>query len=220
VIRTKLFVLAAAILGAMTLSGCNLVMSPTPVFTTADAAGAPPLKSGVWASPDKDCKLDEAKPAAEWPSCASGAIIKDGKAWAVGHADKATPYVLAAGEPRVMQAVADISDVAGQGVTVSQKGPIYMFIALKPVSHDDAGAITRAEAWFIQCGPPPAKPKDGSAASNDPKAYGTKHPLPGMTMDNGECSPKDKAAVRGAAGPSRAWADPVMEMHWVRGGEN
>ena len=119
-----------------------------------------------------------------------------------------------------MQAIADLSGMNGANVTVTEKGPIYLFIAVKPTAQDGEARITKAEAWFIQCGPPPPKPKDGSPDTNDPKAYGTKHPLPGMVMDNGECSPKDKAAVRGAAGPSRAWADPVMEMRWVRGGEN
>jgi hypothetical protein len=219
VFRSKLFVPAAALLGAMTLSGCNLVMSPTPVFGAADMAGAPVMKPGLWASPDKDCKdFDETKPASQWPGCASGSVMKDGKAWSVGHADKASPYVIAAGDPAVMQAKADLSDMSGQGVSVATKGPIYLFIAMKPLDHDGAGRVIRAEGWFVQCGPPPPKPADKDA--NDPKAYGTKHPLPGMIMDNGACSPKDKSAVRGAAGPSRAWADPVMQMHWVRDAEN
>jgi hypothetical protein len=213
-------VLVLAVLAATTLGGCNLVMSPTPVFSAADATGAPVLKSGLWASPDKDCSVDESKPGADWPSCASGSVIKDGKAWAVGHPDKASPYIIAGGDPSVMQAMADLSDMSGQGASVTQKGPIYLFIAMKPLARDGAGRVTKAEAWFVQCGPPPPKPKDGTPAASDPKAYGTRHPFPGLVMDNGECSPRDKAAVLNAAGPSRAWADPVMQMHWVRDGEN
>jgi hypothetical protein len=205
-------------LGALTLSGCNMVMSAAPMFSVADAAGAPPLKPGVWASPDPSCSFDKAKPASEWPSCASGAVISGDKAWAVGHPEKASPYIMASGDPRVMQAIADISSMASAGVTVSEKGPIYLYIALKPTAHDGDGRITAADAWFIQCGPPPPKPKDDAA--NDPKNYATKHPLPGMVMDNGECSPKDKAAVRNAAAASRAWAEQLMQMYWVRDGEN
>ncbi|HWE46966.1 MAG TPA: hypothetical protein VG407_13155 [Caulobacteraceae bacterium] len=218
--RAKPVVLALATLGAMALSGCNLVISAKPVFDAADASGAPGFRPGVWASPDQGCSFDEAKPAGEWPSCASGAVIMDDKAWAVGHKEKASAFILAAGDPRVMQAIADLSDMNGSNVTVTEKGPIYLFIAVNPLAKDGDGRITKAEAWFIQCGPPPPKPKDGTPASNDPKAYGTTQPLPGMTMDNGECSPKDKAAVRAAAGPSRAWADQLMQMHWVRAGES
>ena len=195
-------------------------MSAKPVFDATDMVGAPPLKPGVWASPDPGCSFDEAKPAAEWPSCASGAVIQGDKAWAVGHSDKASGYILAGGDPRVMQAIADLSDMSGSNVTVTEKGPIYLFIAVKPLARDGDGRITRAEAWFIQCGPPPPKPKDGTPDATDPKAYGSKQPLPGLTMDNGECAPRDKAAVRGAAAPSRAWADQLMQMHWVRDGEN
>ena len=218
--RTKLAVLAAAMLGALALSGCNMVMSAAPMFTVEDMVGAPPLKPGLWASPDADCKFDAGKPAAEWPGCASGAVIEGDKAWAIGHPEKASAYILAAGDPRVMQAIADLSDAGSQNVTVTAKGPIYLYIAVKPTAKDADGKITRAEAWFIQCGPPPPKPKDGSPETNDPKAYGTKQPLPGLVMDNGECSPKDKAAVRNAAGPSRAWAEQLMHMYWVRDGES
>ena len=219
-IRSKLAALALAALSAFALGGCNLVMSSQPVFDASDAAGAPGFKPGIWASPDQGCSFDETKPAAEWPACASGAVIKGDKAWAVGHPEKASPFILAAGDPRVMQAMADLSSMADSNVTVSEKGPLYLFIAVKPLAKDGSGQITRAEAWFIQCGPPPPKPKEGSPEANDPKAFMTKQPLPGMVMDNGECSPKDKAAVRNAAAASRAWSDQLMQMHWVRDGES
>jgi hypothetical protein len=217
--RSKLLFLCAFLAASFSLGGCNLVISPTPVFTAADAEGAAPLKPGLWASPDKNCQFDEAKPASEWPSCAQGSVITPTQAYGVGSPEKATPYVLASGDPRVLQAIADLSDKGSENASVKTNGPIYMFIAVKPLASDMQGRIIKAEAWFIQCGPPPPKPKDNSPDAMKPEAYATKHPLPGMKMDNGACAPADKAAVRNAAGPSRKWADQLMTLHWVRDGD-
>jgi hypothetical protein len=214
--------LAAVVAAAITLGGCNLVVSTTPLFTAADAAGAPPLRPGVWSSADPDCKFDESQPAASWPKCANGSIISATEARGVADAAKPSPYILAAGDPRIMQAAADIS--AGPGspgteASVKQDGPLYFYLALVPLATDAQGRIIKAEAWFIQCGPPPPKPKDGKTDSIKPEDFATKRPLPGMTMGGGMCTPKDKAAVHGAAGPSRAWSDQMLKTRWVRDGD-
>ena len=61
-------------------------------------------------------------------------------------------------------------------------------------------------------------PKSVTANNSDiSKGMVTEHPLPGLKVSNGECTPADKAAVLNAATPSRAWADNVGELHWVRG---
>jgi len=203
---------------ALMLGGCNLVVSQTPVFQATDAAGAPPFKPGLWASPDPGCDFKESAPLDSWPKCANGSEIhadaimatvdptavtatSDNKA-ASGPKKVALPYVLAAGDPLVMQVDLHIPE-AGLG----QLGFFY-FVAVKPTRFDDDGRITAAQMWPIQCGPPPPPQTTQTAV--------TQHPLPGLKVDNGECTPVDKAAVRNAATPSRAWADNVGELHWVR----
>jgi hypothetical protein len=214
---------------ALMLGGCNLVVSQTPVFSTADAAGAPPFKPGFWASPDPGCDFKESAPADAWPKCANGSEIQrdaliatvdpsavttstsDSKT-AAGPKKVALPYVLAAGDPRVMQVDLHIPE-AGLG----QLGFFY-FVAVKPTRFDDDGRIIAAQLWPIQCGPPPPPQTSQTSNSNDlSKGAVTEHPLPGLKIANGECNPTGKDAVRNAATPSRAWADNVGELHWVRG---
>ena len=67
--RAHILILVAA---ALMLGGCNLVVSQTPVFRAADAAGAPPFKPGLWASPGPGCTFDESTPFDAWPKCANG----------------------------------------------------------------------------------------------------------------------------------------------------
>jgi hypothetical protein len=220
-----LILLAAALM----LGGCNLVVSQTPVFSSSDAAGAPPFKPGFWASPDPGCDFKESAPFDAWPKCANGSEIQrdaliatvDPTAVTATTSDNKTasgpkkvglPYVLAAGDPRVMQVDLHIPE-AGLG----QLGFFY-FVAVKPTRFDDDGRITAAQLWPIQCGPPPPPQTTQSANGGDlTKGAVTEHPLPGLKIANGECNPVDKDAVRNAASPSRAWADNVGELHWVRG---
>jgi hypothetical protein len=221
---TQTLILVSA---ALMLGGCNLVVSQTPVFQTADAAGAPPFKPGFWASPDPGCTFDESTPFDAWPKCANGSEIQpdamiatvdpttvtaspDAKAGS-GPRKVALAYVLAAGDPRILQIDLHIPE-AGLG----ELGFFY-FVAVNPTRFDDAGRITAAQLWPVQCGPPPPPQTTQTANGGDmTKGMVTQHPLPGLKVDNGECTPVDKAAVRGAAAPSRAWADNVGELHWVR----
>jgi hypothetical protein len=219
----NVFVLAAA---AFMLGACNLVVSPTPVFSPADAAGAPPFKPGLWASPDPGCTFDAKAPLDGWPKCANGSeiqpdamIAKIDPSAATAQNDKsgsgprkvALKYVLAAGDPRVLQVDLHIRE-AGLG----ELGFFY-FVAVKPTRFDADGRITAAQLWPIQCGPPPPPQATPNANGSDmSKGMVTQHPLPGLKVDNGECTPVDKDAVRNAAVPSRAWADNIGELRWVR----
>ncbi len=207
---------------ALTLGGCNLVMSKIPVFTAADAAGAPPLRPGVWAGAEKDCAFDEHQPATNWPHCAGGSVISADAAFDPSDPKTASPYILASGDPRVMQILVDFGGLdQGKPASGSADGDkkVHIFLGLQPLDHDGAGRITRAELWFIQCGPPPpkstaAKPADSANGAQ----FATQHPLPGMTMEGDDCTPSGKAAVRAAARPSRAWDDQRKVIHWVRDG--
>jgi hypothetical protein len=219
---------ALALLGAvLTLGGCNLVVSEKPVFAAADAAGAPPLRPGVWSASQPGCDFKPSDPVAKWPQCAGGGVITataimasvdaNGPAPAdqppptIAKPQMTIPYVLAAGDPRVMQ--------IGMKLPPEMAGPsaLFYFAALKPVARDADGRIVQAEVWPIQCGPPPpAKP---ASASGDADQDGvTDHPLPGLKVDKGMCTPIDKAAVVNAAKASLAWAGQTGTMRWVRDG--
>ncbi len=209
------------------LGGCNLVLSEKPMFTAADAAGAPPMREGVWAAPEKDCEFDRAKPADEWPKCASASLIgaattraikskeSDGVEVKTNISQEAAPYILASGDPRVLQVAIEVDGKDGK------KEVLFAYLALEPLAFDREGRIVRAQGWLIQCGPPPpkgARPRPG-AKSED--AFVTRHPLPGLKVENGNCTPRDKAAVRGAAKPSRAWmTEEPKPTFWVRDGTN
>ena len=203
------------------LTGCNVVLTKAPLFTAADEAGAPPMKAGVWAFEDADCKFDEHTPITAWPDCAGGGVVKPGQI--SGHDSKegkdvwqSLPFVLAAGTPRVAQLMFEptMSGMTPGAKPGEPQQPPYGYAGVKATSQDAAGAITAIAYWVVQCGPPPpaAKPKDTM------KNLGTRHPLPGMVMKPGDpvCTTTSTKALRGAAKASEAWADKVMHAHWVR----
>jgi hypothetical protein len=214
------------------LSGCNVVMTKEPLFTQADAAGAPSLRPGVWLFfKEADCKVDESKPFTEWPDCAGGGLVKPGvvtghKANAPADQLEDTPFVLAAGDPRIMQLQVDVdlsmqADAsANGGATASASGASsshsqpYGYGAVRPTKFDDQGRVTAFTLWPIQCGPPPPKDKDGNDA-----APATLKPLPGIEMKPGDavCTTKSVPALRNAAKASEAWAPPGrVDSHWLR----
>jgi hypothetical protein len=221
---------AALVAAALALGGCNLVVSATPVFSAADAAGAPTLRPGVWAAPQPNCDFKPADPLAAWPQCAGGGVITETAFLAAvdpsGLASsgqppapdapkqpRKVPYVLAAGDPRVLQVGVELP------LDPAAKTRLFFFAALRPTAHDADGRITGAEIWFVQCGPPPPPKPTATGGGTDTGGI-TDHPLPGMTVDKDTtCTPSDKAAVRNAAVASRAWADQVGALRWVRDGE-
>jgi hypothetical protein len=204
------------------LSGCNMVVTSTPLFTKADEDGAAQLKPGVWSGPtDASCTFDERAPLERWPSCANGDVVGDGAI--AGYQDNGgkpvlvrSDDILAAGEPRVMQVHASTATL-GPGVTVSG----YFYLALRPTGTDDHGRIITFTAWPVLCGPPPAD----TPLTNNKIVLGTKHPLPGMVMDKdgNNCATGSTGALKNAAVASEKWATndggSVSASHWVRDGE-
>lgn len=108
-----------AMTSCVLLGACNVVLTKAPLFTQADAAGAPQLRSGVWLIFERpDCQVDTAKPFTDWPDCAGGGLVSNGEI--AGHksgtprdALEHTPVVLAAGQPRIAQLRVDV-DVSTQ----------------------------------------------------------------------------------------------------------
>ncbi len=226
--RALLVLLAAALLG-----GCNMVVSETPLFFARDAEGAPPLRPGVWAQRKADCEFDSSKPVKEWPECAGGAVISAGYFGEPEGGDKKAPYVLAAGDPRVLQLEMKEEDMK----------LMYFFAGLQPLKSDDRGRIIEARTWMVQCGPPPPprpegapEPEPAPAPENETAeemearlereveqavSQGlTKELLPGLEAKGGMCIARDQGAVRNAAAKSLAWdEDPPSIIYWVRDGD-
>jgi hypothetical protein len=192
------------------LGACNVVVTKTPLLTKADETGAPPLKPGLWRfSGDQDCKVDEAKPLVDWPSCGGGVVIKDG---AAGYYDRQSespvwtdqPFVFAAGNPRILQAQAKISG------DVKVTADPFVYAGARLTKSDSDGRITAVSLWPVQCGPPP--PGD--------KAESTTKPLPGIEMKPGDpvCTTTSIPALRAAAQASEAWAPKPVIGRWLRDG--
>ena len=223
IVRTAALFCVAALLG-----GCNIVVSKTPVFAQADTAGTPAFRPGLWVGEKDDCHFNEATPADKWPDCAEPVIVTPGEVRGVGaQAQKqSTPYLLAAGDPLVLQAQADVdlsggadASASGNGhasASVSVEGSAprpFLFLGVHPLSFDHQGRIIRMEQWPVMCGPPPPEPTPGTPPEK--ASYVTRNPLPGLTIEDQVCTPANKAAVINAARQTRAYGQ-VQTSHWVR----
>jgi hypothetical protein len=200
--------LAAAGL-ALSLSACNLVITETPTFAASDAEGAPILREGLWANLKPGCEADLSQAKEQWPECATAVTIADsamtGETKEGG--SQTLSYVLAKGDPRVMQMHLEAPE---------QDLKFYMYVAIRPVKSDEQGRITSYTGWIVQCGPPP--PKNSTRENGQPR-FGTLKPSPGMVMDEKEgCTPEDKAALTRAAKDSETYEGqgPAGLSQWVR----
>ena len=198
------------IVAVLFLGGCKLVVTPTPMFTRADEAGAPALKPGLWRFDNAaNCVVDESKPLIDWPRCAGGVVLKAGEA---GYYERATgapvwttqPVILAAGTPRIAQVQVTLSGAQANSVRP------FAYGGVRPTAFDAAGAVTAFALWPVLCGPPAA----ASAGAAPPAAL-----PPGLTddPDGRACRAASAAAVRGAASASEAWSRRLT-AHWVRSG--
>jgi len=211
-------VLAAICLLAAGLSACNLVTTTEPMFTTADASGAPALREGLWANIEPDCKVDLKMPANRWPDCASRVVIQGGKLYEIDKDEvvvQALAFVLAAGDPRILQVKLVGEDEKAVEI-------LYFYVGLDPRKLDSQGRIVEYAGWLVQCGPPP--PKDAKRPDGQTQ-YGTLEPFPGIIMDDNlaSCGPADKAALSAAAAASLkldAKASEGAVSRWVRDGKN
>jgi hypothetical protein len=207
-----------ALMGLTLLSACNVLVTDKPLFSAADEAGAPALKPGVWLLFEgPGCKLDPRTPIDEWPDCAGGGMVRGGEV--IDHDEKApkgvwehSPFIFAAGDPRIaqLQVKGQITTNAGSQTTLS-----YGYAGARPTKLDDQGRIVALSYWFVICGPPPPKDKNG----ND-SALGTLKPFPGLTMKphDATCTTDSQAVVRSAAIASEAFKDGPAEARWLRDG--
>lgn len=197
---------------AASLSACNMVVTTEPMFLAQDQA-TPALREGLWVNPKDDCEFDIKTPATKWPECAQWIVIKGSSMTGTDEKGKdfVVPFVLAAGEPRVMQV--KIED--------DKKAAVYVYLGLRALKFDKQGQIVSYTGWLTQCGPPP--PKDAKRPDGNPR-YGSLQPSPGLIMDDdlSGCAPEDKAALIRAAGLSEAYeeaSDKDDVSRWVRDGD-
>ena len=202
----------AAVGLAASMSACNMVVTTEPTFLAEDQA-TPALREGLWVNQKDDCKFDIKRPATQWPECAQWIVIKGTSMTGVDEKGEAfdVPFVLAAGDPRVMQIrIAD-----------EKKAAVYLYLGLRPLKFDKQGRIVSYTGWLTQCGPPP--PKDAKRPDGNPR-YGSLQPSLGMIMDDdlSGCAPEDKAALIRAAGLSEAYEEATDKddvSRWVRDGD-
>ncbi len=183
----------------LALGGCNVVATDTPMFTAADGAGAPAIRSGVWRQDKTDCAFDEALPQNRWPKCADAQP---------GVADP--PFWLEVnGDPALLQLPFPKSAIKDTGTS-------YLYAAYRPTKRDRHGRVIAMKLWLVRCGPAAAD-TDGAAASAAAAAPAPPT-WPGLTMssDGNTCTPDGTAPLRNAARGSEAEADADSTSHWVR----
>jgi len=210
-----------ALLAALLLGGCNMVLTPTPMLTKADEGGAPGFKPGVWRGKDDPaCAVDEHAPLDSWPGCANGAVVGDDDISVYQTvngqrtAKAKVAYVLAAGEPRLLQ-ISLAGVPLGPALSLSLSG--YVYGGLRPTKTDEAGRITAYSAWLVLCGPPPPPNAHGANTS-----FATLAPFPGIVMDKTRqnCTTNSVAALRQAAVESAKLSDASPSTsYWVRDGD-
>ncbi|HEY4028853.1 MAG TPA: hypothetical protein VGM25_00790 [Caulobacteraceae bacterium] len=226
---------ALALAAAMTLSGCNMVMTDKPMFTAADGSGAPPLHPGVWRNEKLGCDFDETQAQDKWPLCSDAqAGVGNSPFWQE-----------VSGDPVLLQ-----TPLALPGAKASETK--YFYVAVRPLKLDPSGRVVAMKSWPVRCGPPPPLPAlpapAPTGAQRKPdgmteaewadlqakltklradseklqaqlnRVAPTKNPLPGLKMekDTGACTPDSVASLRNAAKASEAWADEGAVSHWVR----
>jgi hypothetical protein len=192
---------------ALALAGCNFVYSEKPMFTAADSKGGAQLRPGVWMKPEPGCAFDKAGPVKTWPECAGGIILRPDRMVDPNKAGKVIQYVIAAGDPPVVQIP----------LVEEAKKPIFVYGGIRASKTDDRGRIVEFTSWIAQCGPPPPKP---DPAAKKP-TFVTEHPLPGLKVDkeSGMCLATKPGPVRAAAKASEAWDNDKKAASWVRDGE-
>ncbi len=199
------FRIVLATLAAAALSGCELVVSKTPLISPADTQGAVIPREGWWVRVDDTCRFDARKPVRKWPRCVDSAFVRptvsagfnavQGLNTELG-AWESYPFLMTPGDPQLIQ-YEDRRD----------GWSVYYYYGLKPVTRDGAGRMTEALIWFALCN------RSGDTTGGD--AAERRLP-PGLSPDGetNDCIAADVATVRAAVVASRGPDD--MRLRWVR----
>jgi hypothetical protein len=205
---------ALAIAGlCLTSSACIAVGSRDPLFASADGAGAPQPRTGLWASPDEGCNFNPEQPASSWPGCANGTVVRAHVLGPPGDPGSLMDYVIANGDPLILQTPWPRSH--------AKAPPKYGYTWLQPTRTDEQGRFTEAKLWFVLCGEqaPPPRNMETDRKTAPPDNF---KPAEGLDWHQGDdfCMASSKETVRAAAKASVGWtADPSV-VKWIRDAEN
>ena len=210
---------------AMALGACSVVSTERPMFSAADAKGAPVLKPGLWALPERGCRFKPRSAPEKWPDCVQAVEIPDGairdlkpeadaqrKRQARVGGGAPMKYLIVPGDTPVMQV-----EAAAGGA------PAFFYLGLRPLASDVDGAITRARGWIALCkdpnAPPPAPvqalpPAKGASRTGKGRRATRAEPpppsnglLPGLTAVPGAgCTAQAAGPIARAVAANEAWA--------------
>lgn len=200
-----LFRIVLATLVAAALSGCDLVVSKTPLISPADTQGAVMPREGWWVLVDDTCRFDARKPVRRWPDCVDSALVRPGATQGFSAVQgfnverrvwESYPFLMAPGEPQLIQ-YEDRRD----------GWSVYYYYGLKPVKQDEGGRMIEALVWLALCN---RSDGDAVAAVKDRKLP------PGLSPDGdtNDCIAADVAAVRAAVVAGQGADSP--RLRWVR----
>jgi hypothetical protein len=206
---------------ALALGGCNVVQTTTPLYTAADAKGAPLLKPGLWRTEGVCARQTPPSPTCVEPPLMVSAdrfsvvippnVPAEQRNSEIGRiVQQGFPYELIATDPLVLQTNAHGPDTPGGPATDH-----YVYAVLEPLERDPDGRIIAAQFWLVQCGPAP-KPGDANYGASDDEHYVTNHPLPGLTMVGEMCAPRDRKAFEAAAKAGRSLSDTPYRVRRVQ----
>ena len=201
------FRIVSSILAAAALSGCDLVVSKTPLISPADTRGAVMPREGWWVRVDDTCRFDSRKPVRRWPDCVDRALVRSDPTSSFNAVQgfnvergvwESYPFLMTPGDPQLIQ-----YEDARDGWSV------YYYYGLKPVARGEDGRMTEALVWFALCNQGDAD-ADAGAEAKDRKLP------PGLSPDGdtGNCIAADVAAVRAAIVAGQGADSP--RLRWVR----
>jgi hypothetical protein len=215
------------------LAGCSRagdVFTRRPLLSAKDATGAPKFRSGVWRRTafggDGACPFDETHPLTAWPDCAAPQLIAldrmvgfDVVRTPAGRklTQRSFPYIVGAGLPLLLQRQGEIPR-------------LYSYYAVDQAKLDSQGRIVSARLTRVNCFDPaaatPAATNETDAntlngvAQNGQVQTPTPKPLPGFSQtSNGDCRPRDLAALRNAAKADAEASSEGVNFRWVRDGD-
>ena len=225
----------------LALPGCNRVVSMEPWFTSADAAGVPKMRDGLWVGTGEDCRVNTARPVERWPACAGAMYVRGDERLGLNWDDpdddgprrrrivgwERDPGIIASGDPLIWQLEVEqpTTSETSEPEALDESEWRYMYAALRPTRFDEQSRVVAFEAWAIQCGPmddsSAAEPSETSDPGDEEEVldggFVTDRPFPGLTVVGNDCTADSIEALRGAAVLSEA-IGTKSSIRWIRDG--
>ena len=239
-IRSLIRCLAGSL--ALSLAGCNVVVSDHPWFTAS--ADDPRFSPGLWvALQSEDCSVVATAKLSTWPECAKPFFVRGAELLSPPEAKageppidpsvftdlakwKATSPVLVNGQPMVLQLRTEPIQTDGavmpSALPAGEGAKFYLYLAVNAVAREPDGAVRSVRVWPVFCGPPPPPAAKGQTQKlEDLGSSGVSHkPFPGIHRGKVGCEADNAAAIRKAAALSEGVAVanemPPFSARWLR----